>query len=152
MTDMNMGNAAIDRASIYNSNYTFVDLLNPSDFQGALYKVDIYCNTAGNFKIKVWRDVGSNYVMISSETVTLAIGFNTFTLITPVNVLVGDFIGGSMLANCKLDVAASGGSAPYIAGDVGTTAKASFIASSCIVSIYGYIRCNGILTWFFNSC
>jgi hypothetical protein len=140
MADKDMGNAAIDRAGDFATGYTLIDLLNPSDFAGKLYKVDVFAGTGGSFKIKVFRDDGSNYVLVSSETVTLASGLNTFTLATPVSVLVGDLMGGSNIAPTTIDQATSGGNLAFLAGDLGTTAKASFTVVANIISIYGYIK------------
>jgi len=143
MADKYMGNPAINQNNQWASDVTFILLEVPAPCNGKLYKVQIYNDyAAGNIKIKVWRDVAPNYVLISSETVTVTTGgLQTFTLATPVLIRKGDFIGGTTYtAAGSIDLVTTGGSSVHIAGDVGTTAKASFTSVAYLISMRGFIK------------
>lgn len=77
--------------------YTFIDLNNPISFTGKLHAFDIYLQNAhgGNYKLKVFRDDGTNYVFIGeSEFVTLpvAVGNTLYTYNKcSINVEAGDY-------------------------------------------------------------
>ena len=144
MADKYMGNPAVNQNNQWAGTVTFVLLEVPAPCNGKLYKVQIYNDyRAGDIKIKTWRDDGNNYVQLSSETVTLTTnGLHTFTLVTPVLIRKGDFIGGTTTVAMAgaIDLVTTGGNSVYIGSDVGTTAKASFTATAYLISMYGFIK------------
>jgi hypothetical protein len=150
MADGTIGNAAIDRSNTVNADYTILNYNSPATKSGKLYKVDIF--TAAiyspcNAKIKVFREVGANFVQVGADyaiTSAAASGLNTYTLTTPIAILAGDYIAWWSVYPgdvCYIDRDASGGSCYFYAGEVtGTLAKASWTANEWIPSIYGYIQ------------
>ena len=161
MADGTMGNAATNRASIWAVGYTYLDYVTAANKNGKLYKVDFYADSVAatkNMKIKVFREVGANFVQVGSDysLSTVSAGLNTVTLSTPIDVLIGDYIAFWCDATnwVQIDRSEGGGSLYLYAADVtGTLAKASWAAQAHIMSLLGYIQVpsgGGILAWYFN--
>ena len=94
-TAIDMGNAAIDRASSGGS-YTFIDLANPSDGNGKLTSVEIWCATdLANCEVATFFNVsGSNYSTRDTHSIgaVTAGSKQTFSDLD-IEVQSGDFIG-----------------------------------------------------------
>jgi len=149
MADGTIGNEAIARPNNANAGYTTIVYQNAASKSGKLYKVDLFTSNIKaapqSGKIKVFREVGANFVQVgSSYAITSALeGLNTYTLSTPIDVLVGDYIAWWTVPTNYIycDITTTGGSCYFYNGDVsGTLAKASWTANAWIPSIYGYIK------------
>jgi lysophospholipase L1-like esterase len=76
---------------------------------GTITTVQFYLNTkpTGTLKFSIWRKVGANYTLISSQDIlslTTATSTNTITLPSSVDVLEGDFTGFSYTSSSSISV------------------------------------------------
>lgn len=139
MPNINVGPAAINRASSSYKGYTVLDLSYPADATGLITTITVYVATQiTTAKIGIfYLSSGTTYVCRSSYTT----GVLTTTLNTlgglSLAVVLGDFIG-IYYADGAIDMSSSGGSSVYVSGeyaDVGDSA--SYSAQSTDLSLHG---------------
>ena len=140
-----IGDAAIDRANYRgpNQGWTWIAKTTPAASRGILKKTSVYINQAGNLKIKVFRDDGTNYVYIGeSPTYNCSVGLNELDCWIPVE--KGDFIGfyipnPGAAVDCGT-VGEGGTSSVYQAGDITTTTlKTAWTTSNSYMSVQGKV-------------
>jgi len=89
---------------------------------GPIKKVVLGVHTAGNFKVKVFRLVGSDYTFVGeSETITAPIGTATYALSQPIPCLPGDYLGLYITTPAKIyvsNLSEGAASIRYTAGDI----------------------------------
>ncbi len=108
---------------------------------GRLVTVDVYVNVAGDYKIKIFRDDGTNYNLIGEQTVTLAVGQNLAVPITIRDIAVNDIIGIYYPTGGRLFYGnASAGDSAYIAGDSGTSLKSAWTSTTVKYALAGWIQ------------
>lgn len=140
-----IGDDPIDRANYRGPNldWTFIFMTAPATNKGIMKTYSVHLHTAGDFKIKVFRDDGTNYVFVGESAVfTGSIGLNTMSCWIPVE--VGDFIGiylpnpGASL-HCGT-IGEGGTSSCYRSGDITTTTlKSDWITSNSYNSLQGTV-------------
>ena len=59
------------------SGWTFIDPNVPAQSRGRILTWDLHVHGAGTFKIKIFRDDGTNFVFIAEKSLYLAVGSKT---------------------------------------------------------------------------
>ncbi|MFH1232138.1 MAG: hypothetical protein V1709_11660, partial [Planctomycetota bacterium] len=130
---------ATDRASSIVGIATYIIKDNPATFNGKLTTVRIFAAVAGTTKVKfkIFRDDGTNFVMIGSTTTyTVVQGLNTLTLTDPIDgVHIGDLFAITLTnaTTPEIDYATTGGKlgVSYKTGDVtGSSAKTGWTSNA----------------------
>lgn len=136
-----IGNSPIDRASISNSGHTYLDLNFPALCRGIIKSFSVYApNATTGFRVKVFRDDGTNYLFIGESPVyTLAAGLNS-DLRCWIPVEKGDYFGMYHVTN-SIDQADTGGVAKYYLSTnvVFNTLKSAWGNTTIIMSFQGKI-------------
>lgn len=134
-----VGNDPVNRANYQGAGNTFIDLTTPATSRGILkaWSVFLY-DAAGNFKVKVFRDDGTNYIFIGeSPSTPCAIGANN-NLPCWIPIEKGDLIG--VYADQAFDCGVTANQVKYKAGDVTTTTpKTDWSSTVGPISLQGKI-------------
>jgi len=95
--DIDIGSPAIDRGSVRQSGYTYVDQANPANETGKIISVEIYavsgqdlvdCEVATFFVVS-----GNNLSTRDTQVIGAVVGGAKRTFVVNLNVFAGDFVG-----------------------------------------------------------
>lgn len=135
-----IGNSPDNRDSQTTNGYTFLSVITPAPIRGMMKKWDIYVQTSGTFKVKLFYDDGTNFAYKgeSSLTASLSTGLNS-DLGCWLPVEEGYLIGIYSAAG-KIDSGEQASGGYYKSGDVTTTtAKNTWTGTNAIHSLRGKI-------------
>lgn len=89
------GNDVIDRPEIDDrSDFYILDSNNPFQSNALVSDWEVFANTASPIELVLYRKLSSSYTVVGrSGLETPTVGFNKFTLASPISVEAGDFVG-----------------------------------------------------------
>lgn len=124
------------------ANISSIDISGaPAPFDGIMRRWRIYSVFGGTVTMKVFRDDGTNYVLIAEDTRAASQGFNTFT----VNITVqrGDLLGAYWATN-DLVYCDGGGTIVTRGGNAGTSPKNTWVQQSLALSLDALVEVTGV--------
>lgn len=142
MSAIDIGAAAISRATAFSANYTIIALDNPANLSGIITSVEIWAKTnISGLKVGTFYLVsGTTYKCRDSATLgSVATGAKRTFSGLAINVVAGDFIGCFFGPGTIMENSTGGAGAAYLSG-VHMTPGSSFtytMVSNHVLSLYG---------------
>lgn len=136
---IDIGSAAIDRASTSGAGYTFIDKNNPANLDGKITSVEIWVETdATGFEVAIFRVVaGNNFSTVDTHTIGNVTAGAKRTFEVDLDVQAGDYIGFYM-ATGTIEKALSGDGCWYFLADYIPCVNEEFtVTDNRAFSLYG---------------
>ena len=141
MAAIDVGNAAIDRATESTEGATYIDLANPANLSGKITSIELWFNgiTATGVKVGTFSGSGGQYTSRDVATIgnVTSGSKQTFSGLS-INVVAGDFIG-IFFSSGGLELDTTGGSGVYnkLGDQFGTGVQTYALNATHAMSTYG---------------